>query len=191
MERWQKHWRNFRSNVPKRFSVCFWQWKRLLQICKTYNRYELFASNANRGHILSTWRSLPKWDDYILTGTARSSLTQKSPSSNKLSKIHDGITYGGYSLGSYSHTLDGVSYYTNGDIDGCRRPRESKIRWKCGNRHMQIVSGWEPAICQYEFVIEINCCQDEQNDLAGMSYNFNFLDDFLTWNYIHIFTLFF
>ena len=107
------------------------------------------------------------WDDYLLTGAARSSLTQKAPSSNKLSKIHDGISYGGYSLGSYSHTLDGVSYYTNGDIDGCRRPRESKIRWKCGNRHMQIVSGWEPAICQYEFVMEINCCQDEQSHLAG------------------------
>jgi hypothetical protein len=89
-------------------------------------------------------------DSYGITGTTRSSLTQRTWSSSR----------GGYSLGTYSHTENGVSYYTNGDIARCAKPRETKITWKCGHRHTRVVSSKEPVPCEYEFEVEIDCCKD-------------------------------
>ena len=72
-----------------------------------------------------------------------------------------------YTLGWYSHTIDGVSYYTNGSDAGCGSARQAQITWYCGDRHIELTSASEPKSCEYHFELEINCCQ-------GMKYIVNF-----------------
>ena len=62
-------------------------------------------------------------------------------------------------LGHYSHTTDGVSYYTNGDEILCPSARQAQITWSCGSRHMELISIKEPKGCEYHFKLEVNCCQ--------------------------------
>jgi len=59
------------------------------------------------------------WETYALNGTTMSGIFQYDS--------HDGSLY---SLGTYSHTADGVSYYMNGDSDWCNTARTSKVTWE-------------------------------------------------------------
>ena len=88
------------------------------------------------------------WSHFILSGTTKSGIIQHD---TKFDQVE-------YFLGRYSHTSDAVSYYTNGDSLYCGRPRTSQVTWKCGNRHLEVVSAREPVVCEYHIEIEINCC---------------------------------
>ena len=87
------------------------------------------------------------WDDYVITGSTKTAITQ-----------HDTVYGDSFLLGHYSHTSDGVSYYTNGDDLYCGRARRAQLTWKCGERHMELIGHSEPKRCKYHFEIEIQCC---------------------------------
>ena len=88
------------------------------------------------------------WDTYVITGSTQTSITQ-----------HDTVHGSNYLLGSYSHTTDAVSYYTNGDDRYCGSARRAQLTWNCGDRHMELIGHSEPITCEYHFEIEIQCCQ--------------------------------
>jgi hypothetical protein len=85
------------------------------------------------------------WNHYTISGTTQSGITQ-----------HDGEY--SYFLGSLSSTSNGISYYIDGDDIHCNKPRISQIAWKCGSRHLQVISSSEPVECEYHFEVEIDCC---------------------------------
>ena len=84
------------------------------------------------------------FDTFSITGSIKTSINQ-----------FDGSTY---RLGDYSHTTDGVSYYTNGDDTWCGSARQAQITWYCGDTHIELTSATEPTQCEYHFELEINCC---------------------------------
>lgn len=99
------------------------------------------------------------WSHFILSGTTKSGITQHDTKFDQALFITErSSVQKQYFLGRYSHTSGAVSYYTNGDSLYCGRPRTSQVTWKCGNRHLEVVSASEPAICEYHLEIEINCC---------------------------------
>ena len=87
------------------------------------------------------------WDSSTISGTTMTAITQ-----------HDGDHT--YLLGTYSHTVNGLSYYTNGDSTWCGRPRTAQITWICGERHLEVVHADEPESCEYHFQVEIDCCRE-------------------------------
>ena len=88
------------------------------------------------------------WDDFVITGSTKTAITQ-----------HDTVYGDSVLLGHYSHTTDGVSYYTYpGDDHVCSRARRAQLTWKCGERHMELIGHSEPVQCEYHFEIEIQCC---------------------------------
>ena len=69
------------------------------------------------------------WDEYQISGTTKSGITQRD--------TEDGRSY---FLGSYSHTTGAVSYYIKGESSYCSSYRRAQILWKCGDRHMEMIS---------------------------------------------------
>ena len=88
------------------------------------------------------------WSRFIITGSTTTSINQQNTQSGN-----------NYLVGTYSHSTNGVSYYLNGDDVYCKRVRNAKITWKCGDRHMELTGMSEPNQCEYHLEIEINCCQ--------------------------------
>ena len=91
------------------------------------------------------------WDISTISGTTMTGITQ-----------HYG-PFDTYYLGSYSSTLNGITYYTNGDTQWCSNARIAQITWSCGQNHIHVVAADEPEPCEYHFQVEINCCIAKEN----------------------------